>query len=93
MHKLDKCDKGCPFGHTCSECNLFRPTYRTRRDGETEEIMDCQINHLARYMSDSLQALERVQAAVESRGNDMVDRQDQFLSMVKMSARKNLERR
>ncbi len=75
MDTLHKCDKECPVGHTCERCNLYRPIYKETRDGETRQIYDCQVNHLAQFGSDLLKAMVRLQAAIESRGDNMVKEQ------------------
>ena len=78
MQTIHKCNKECPFGHPCERCNLYRPIYKTDGKTVTEQIYDCQINHLAQLQSDLLKAMTGVQAAVESRGNDMVKEQKLF---------------
>ena len=75
MDTLHKCDKECPVGHSCERCNLYRPIYKETRDGETRQIYDCQVNHLAQFGSDLLKGISRLQAAIESMRNDMVKEQ------------------
>ena len=76
---------GCPFGHKCDACNLYKPVYRRGRDGKFTQILDCTYNHLLTMMSEMKENLTGVQAAVESRGNATNNHLNEFVSLAKQA--------
>jgi hypothetical protein len=71
-HKVKDREKGCPFGHTCDNCNLYIPLYRTDEKGKVTAVYDCQFNNMA-MLSDELKSrMTGVQSAVENRMNALL---------------------
>lgn len=83
-HKIDENGrkKGCPMGHCCDDCNLYRPMYQTGGRGEITQVWDCQWNNLAVLMSESKDGVRGVQSAIESARNESVKRQDTLNNIV-----------
>ena len=83
IHNIDEKRRktGCPFGHCCDECNLYRPLYKQNQDGSVTQIFDCQWNNIALMQAESKDRILGVQQAVESRGNEQIKRADAFLNL------------
>ena len=65
-HKVKDRKKGCPFGHTCDDCNLYIPLYRTDENTVTA-VYDCQFNNLSLLSDELKNRMVGVQSAVETR--------------------------
>lgn len=75
-------ETGCPFGHTCGQCNFYRPMYRTDEKGTITQEMDCQINNLALLISELKGGVTGVQRATESFRNEMVKDNKQTIKIL-----------
>jgi hypothetical protein len=71
-HKIKDREKGCPFGHTCDDCNLYIPLYRTDKDGGVTAVYDCQFNNLSLLSDELKNRMTGVQSAVENRMNSLL---------------------
>lgn len=76
-------EKGCPFGQRCDACNLYRPLYLHQAPGqEPVQEYDCAFAHTMILVGELKANLVGVQEAVETRGNETIKRQDQFLDVI-----------
>ena len=82
-HNIDEKGRknGCPFGHCCDDCNLYRPMYRTNQDQSITQVFDCIWVIAVQIQGESKDRLIGVQQAVESRGNEQIKRADAFLNL------------
>lgn len=80
-HNVKDRVNGCPTGQKCDDCNLYKPLYKTSDKGAVVQEWDCQWNNLALLMSENKDRTLGVQQAVESRGNETIKRQDEFLAL------------
>jgi hypothetical protein len=71
-HNVKDRKTGCPFGHTCDDCNLYIPLYRTDKDGEITTVYNCQFNNLTTLSDELKNRMTGVQGAVESRMNSLL---------------------
>lgn len=71
-HKVKDREKGCPFGHTCDNCNLYVPLYRTDDKGEVTAVYNCQFNNLSLLSDELKNRMTGVQSAVENRMNALL---------------------
>lgn len=71
-HKVKDRKKGCPFGHTCDDCNLYIPLYRTEKDGAVTSVYDCQFNNLSLLTDELKNRMTGVQSAVETRMDNLL---------------------
>ena len=79
----------CPFGRKkCRGCNLYRPLYIKSQAGVVEK-WDCTLAQQTVLLSELKDQMLRVQKAVESRGNEQIKRQDQFLDLIGTHKRVN----
>ncbi len=88
----EKRKTGCPIGHCCDDCNLYRPMYKTVQGGEVKQIWDCTFNIIATLQSETKERTLGVQQAVESRGNEQIKRADAFLNLAIESKNASLPR-
>ena len=83
-HKVKDREMGCPFGHTCDNCNLYIPLYRTDDKGSVTAVYDCQFNNLSLLSDELKNRMTGVQSAVENRMNAL-------LSLASLSQNKRLD--
>ena len=68
IHKIDEKGRksGCPLGHCCDECNLYRPLYRyNQANVVVAAVYDCTWNNMTRMQSEAGSNMLGVQAAIE----------------------------
>lgn len=84
IHKIDERGRkeGCPFGHCCDSCNLYRPLYTVTKDGVYVAEYDCNWNNLARLQSETKERVLGTQQATESFRNEMVEAQKRPMILV-----------
>lgn len=71
-HSVKDRKKGCPFGHTCDDCNLYIPLYRTDDNGTVTAVYDCQFNNLSMLTDELKSRMTGVQSAVETRMDNLL---------------------
>lgn len=71
-HNVKDRKKGCPFGHTCDDCNLYIPLYRTDDNGTVTAVYDCQFNNLSMLTDELKSRMTGVQSAVETRMDNLL---------------------
>ena len=83
-HKIDEEGRrsGCPFGHNCNTCNLYRPLYKEVQGGDVIQEFDCAWNNLVALQSETKNRVLAVQQSVESSRNESTKRQDRLLNIV-----------
>ena len=95
VHNIDEQGRkeGCPYGQVCDRCNLYRPLYKSDSTGEViEAVYDCNLNHQVMLTSEMKGRMLGVQRAVESRGNENIQRQDHLIDIFEQARNASLPR-
>lgn len=88
----------CPLGQTCEEirenkiyrCRFFSEMAQVDENGQFipgSEYKECDIHLVSVHLTELKKNIRGVQQAVESRGNEQIKRQDQFLELAHDSRR------
>lgn len=75
-------EKSCPLGHACDRCLWNVTLYRHLEGGRVEPEPTCALVASVILLDETKARTQGVQAAVESRGNAQVERQDTLLEMI-----------